>query len=205
MSSSFAQQLPLALKVSWEMNAGELLVGTATLLLATITAWLARRTSRQVMISEKGLDLTRESIEAFEKPFMIATPDVNHTLLGFKEVGPQHPGWRFVYRLWNLGKGPAIVENMSLVDSSGREYLTSNERMERPIAVDPPVFDGLSTLVDNSAPKANTELTLRILYRSASGRRYTTVSRVQVTGDLSCICTDFRREEHEFAEAPEIE
>lgn len=205
MSSSLAQQLPFALKVSWEMNAGELLVGTATLLLATITAWLARRTSRQVTISEKGLGLTRESIEAFEKPFMIATPDANYTMLGFKEVGPQHPGWRFVYRLWNLGKGPAIVENMSLVDNRGREYLTSSERMERPIAVDPPVFDGLSTLVDNSAPGTNTELTLRIRYRSASGRRYTTVSRVEVTDDLSCICTDFRREEHEFSEAPGIE
>jgi hypothetical protein len=179
-----------------EMTAGDLLVGLGTLLLATFTWNLARRTSKAVKISEVGLELSRESIEALDRPFVIATPDGNRSLLGFAEVGPEHPGWRFVYRLWNLGKGPAIVDAMSLVDAvSQREHLTQDELMERPVAMTPPVYDGLSRLEGNSPPATGSELTLRIWYRTASGTRYVSISRVKVTGNLSCICTDFRQEE----------
>jgi hypothetical protein len=191
------------LRISGDMTAGELLVGVGTLALAAFTAWLAARTSAEVKVSEEQIRLSREGIEALDRPFIIASPDEEHSLLGFAEVGPQHAGWRFVYRLWNIGKGPAIVENMSLVDASTqREYLTSNEKMERPVAMQPPVYDGLSQLVSNSPPGAGAELILRITYRSASGTRYVTSSRVQVTGNLSCICTDFQREEQVLGSPP---
>jgi hypothetical protein len=187
-------QLPL--EISGDMSAGELLVGIGTLLLALFTYRLARRTSDVAELTESGLALSRESIEALDRPFIIASPGEPHRLLGFSDkLGPEHPGWRFVFRLWNLGKGPAIVENMPLIDSvTEHNYLTVNETMERAVAMQPPVYDGLSTLVDNSPPGAGAELTLRITYRSASGARYVTISRVMVTEDLSCICADFVRE-----------
>lgn len=193
---TLAQLLPLCLEVTGEMTAGDLLVGVGTLLLAAFTFRLAQRTSREVTLTEEALALNRESIEALDRPFVIATPDGNHHLLGFKELGSEHPGWRFVFRLWNMGKGPAIVEHMSLVESfRHHEYLTGDESMERAVAMDPPVFDGLSRLVGNAPPGPNADLVLRIHYRSASGVGYVTTSKVHVTNDLSCICTDFRREE----------
>lgn len=60
--------------VTCEVSAGDLLVGGGTLLLAFFTAWLAFRTSRQVELTKEGLGLSRESIEALDRPFVIATP-----------------------------------------------------------------------------------------------------------------------------------
>jgi hypothetical protein len=176
------------------VSIGDLLVGTGTLLLAAFTALLARQTRDAVAVSERGLELSRASVEALDRPFVIASPDHEHRLLGFAEVGGDHEGWRFVYRLWNLGKGPAIVDDMSLVEATGgREFLTADESLERAVAMDPPVFDGLSRLERGAPPGAGAEMTLRIWYRSSAGARYVSISRLQVTGNLSCICTDFRQ------------
>lgn len=177
-----------------KINLGDLLVAIGTLLLAFFTYRLATRTSRVAALTERGLALSRESIEALDRPFIIASPDEQHQLLGFSnQLGPEHEGWRFVYRLWNLGKGPAIVEQMSLVDpDSSREYLDESEKMERSVAMNPPVHDGLTKL-RNGTPGAGANLLLKITYRSASGSRYATVSRLLVTDNLSCICTDFQR------------
>jgi len=83
-------------EVSSEMSAGDLLVvGAGTLLLAVFTAWLAFRTSRQVKLTKESLGLSRESIEALDRPFVIATPNGHHRVLGFLEPGPEHPGLRF--------------------------------------------------------------------------------------------------------------
>jgi hypothetical protein len=180
-------------EVSSEMSAGDLLVGAGTLLLAVFTAWLAFRTSQQVKLTRESLGLSRESIEALDRPFVIATPNEHHRVLGFLEPGPEHPGLRFAYRLWNIGKGPAIVTDVSLVDpSTGREYLTEAEKVQRAIAVAPAGRDELSPLV-RGAPGIGAKLKLRVNYQSASGMAYSTESNVAVVENLYCICQDFRR------------
>jgi hypothetical protein len=78
---------------------------------------------------------------------------------------------------------------------SQQELLTADELMERAVAMEPRVYDGLSQLEGNTPPAAGSELTLQIWYRASSGTRYVSISRVKVTGNLSCICTDFRQEE----------
>jgi hypothetical protein len=185
------------LEVSSEMSAGDLLVGVGTLLLAVFTAWLAFRTSRQVQLSRKSLTLNRESIEALDRPFVIATPNGHHNVMGFIEPGPDHPGMRFAYRLWNIGKGPAIVTNVRLTDDDARrEYLTPAEEVQRPVATAPAGRDELSVLADEPPDTAET-LHLRITYESANGRSYTTHSNVEIVENLFCICQDFRREPHD--------
>lgn len=175
------------------MTAGDLLVGAGTLLLACFTAWLAFRTSRQVKLTEQSLDLSRESIEALDRPFVIATPNEDHQVLGFIEPGPEHPGMRFAYRLWNIGKGPAIVTDVSLFDpSSEREYLTGAEKFQRASAAAPAGRDELSVLADGP-PGVGAKLRLRISYQSASGMSYSTESSVDVVENLYCTCRDFRR------------
>lgn len=53
--------------VSSDMTMGDLVVGAGTLALASFTAWLASRTSKEVKVSEEQVRLSRESIEAQEK------------------------------------------------------------------------------------------------------------------------------------------
>lgn len=62
----------LGIYVSGDVTLGELIVGIGTLALAGVTGWLARRTSEDVELSREGLKLTRESIEAADRPFLIA-------------------------------------------------------------------------------------------------------------------------------------
>jgi hypothetical protein len=177
-----------------EMSAGDLFVGVGTMLLAAVTAWLAARTSREVALTKEGLALNRESIEALDRPFIVATPNDIHGLVGFIEPGPEHPGFRFAYRLWNIGKGPAIVNDVSLIDlSTQHEYLTDVERIERAVAVAPSGRDELSSLADGAPPGVGAHLALRISYRSASGMSYMTHSSIEVVEGLRCICRDFRR------------
>lgn len=176
------------------MSAGDLLVGAGTLLLAVFTAWLAFRTSRQVKLTKESIGLSRESIEALDRPFVIATPNEHHRVLGFVEPGPEHPGVRFAYRLWNIGKGPAIVTDVSLSDpSTGREYLTEAEKVQRAVAVPPAGRDELSLLA-GGPPGVGAKLRLRVSYDSASGLNYRTESSIDVVEDLYCICRDFRRD-----------
>jgi|GEM_PF-3840195 len=179
----------ISLQVTDEMTAGELLVGIGTLALALFTAWLAKRTSREVQLNEISLALTRESIEALDRPFVIATPNENYAALAFLEPGPVHPGMRFAYRLWNIGKGPAIVEHVSLKEGTGRELLIDS--FERAISA-PGVRDELNSLKEG-IPGVGAQLSLQIHYRSAAGRTYTTVSRLLVVEDFNCICESFQR------------
>lgn len=181
-------------EVSSQMSAGDLLVGAGTLLLAAFTALLALRTSRQVKLTKESLRLSRESIEALDRPFVIATPNEDHRVLGFIEAGPEHPGVRFAYRLWNIGKGPAIVTDVSLFDpSTDREYLTEAEKVQRAIAVAPAGRDELSLLA-GGPPGVGAKLRLRVSYQSGAGLAYRTESSVDVFENLYCICQDFRRD-----------
>lgn len=89
--------LPFALSVKGEMTAGELIVGVGTGALAAFTAWLAARTSREVKLTERGLGLTRESIEALDRPFVVVTPNEHHQAVAFRDVETETgPRTRFV-------------------------------------------------------------------------------------------------------------
>jgi len=186
----------ISLRVTDQMTAGDLLVGIGTLALALFTAWLAQRTSREVRLNEANLALTRESIEALDRPFVIASPSNLYKTMAFREF-EEHPGMRFIYCLWNVGKGPAIVDQVALLDRRGVDHLAEMDSIQRAIAVDG-VRDEITPVSSDGLPGPGyptDELKLQISYRSASGRRYMTESMLMVTSDLLCTCRNFRRVE----------
>lgn len=63
---SLAGAMAFFLHVSPDMTAGDLVVGAGTLALAAFTAWLARRTSREVKVGEEQLILSRKALESQE-------------------------------------------------------------------------------------------------------------------------------------------
>jgi hypothetical protein len=151
--------------MSGDLTLGDLIVGLGTLALAGFTYLLARKTGqevgwtrRSVVASEENVRLTRQSVEAQDRPFVVATPPQEALPGREKALGtelreqrpmrfqrhesaqlapnwrgkqdtppdtPQH--WFFHVRLWNVGKGPAIVTDLSFKDS-GREVLSANDR-----------------------------------------------------------------------------
>jgi hypothetical protein len=58
----------LGISITGQMTAGELAVAVGTLLLAGFTVLMAHRTGREV-------ELTRESIEAIDRPFLVGSFD----------------------------------------------------------------------------------------------------------------------------------
>jgi hypothetical protein len=155
-----------------EITIGELLVGVGTLALACVTWWLAHRTSQQV-------ELTRESIEAIDRPFLVATTekfDLTPTFEGGSSE-PTGDEWVLYAKLENFGKGPAVFDGMSLRDPSGNELaaqswttdsiLKEGESLDVGIPISEPAHEG-------------TILKLRTYYRSASGVRYQTTHGLEV-------------------------
>lgn len=147
------------LHITQNMTAGEILVGTGTLALAGFTGWLARRTSAEVEISEEQMCLSRESIEALDRPFVIPK---RHS--GTSRI-PIGEGF-FVFRIENLGKGPALVEDIQLIGDSWHEYL-DDALGGRVFAISPGDGTNLRLPLTGDEPPEGTVLGLRIFYRSA--------------------------------------
>lgn len=182
------------IEITGEMTAGEAAVATGTLLLAVFTWRLARGTRREVALTEQGLALTRESIEAQDRPFAVATlvssgegprRSIARTrrALQLREPIPGHqdqPHWALMADCQNWGKGLAILEEASVRNAEGSELVTGsstpwprpllpNERMRLVL--------GLGGLSD---PSAGDPLELRLYYRAASGLRYMTYHQLEV-------------------------
>lgn len=163
--------------VTGEMSLGELLVAAGTLALAGFTWWLAQKTSQEVAKTEEGLQLTRESIEAQDMPFVIGSPDPSVSPSIRIRAFPDGLGFLSI-RLWNLGKGPAMVSELSLRTGDGD--------LLNPLEVQIPVATGevrdlthpIAGSVDDLPERWSGELL--ILYSHASGARYVTVSKVDV-------------------------
>jgi hypothetical protein len=148
------------------MTAGDLIVGVGTLALAAFTAWLAARTSAEVKISEEQISLSRENIEAQDRPFVIPTPRAPRGVL----INPA-----FIANLENLGKGAALIESIQIMSKGGHEYLDDPfDGRVRPLAAASKL--SISLPLKGSAPVEGTELTVSVHYRSPAGRRYSTRS-----------------------------
>jgi hypothetical protein len=121
-----------------------------TLALAGFTAWLARRTSAEVRISEKQIRLSRESIEALDRPFLMparypgeARASINQNLL------------LRLLLLENLERGPALLEGLKVI----------------------PVEDGINLRVAlREQPAEGERFAVHVFYRSPSARQYLTLS-----------------------------
>jgi hypothetical protein len=196
----------LGIDLTGHMSAGDLLVGLGTLALAGTTAWLAHRTSQEVGLTETSVFLTRESIEAIDRPFVVPTPHRDHAGRGIEfeegEFSYDDPDqvlrqWHFYLRLWNIGKGPAIVDSLELINGE-REFLSEAERL-----LEVPVGAGEASdqaaMAPHGPPEADATLMLRVCYRSGSGRRYSTTSTIRTlagpAGRIGCVATDFTRVE----------
>ena len=118
--------------------------------------------------------LSRESIEALDRPFIVPGRRTGRGVL----VGDGH----LTARLHNHGKGPALVEEVQLVDGSWTQYLKNPfENSVRAIA--PAGHLELHIALTKSPPSEGGELSFRAFYRSASGVRYVTVSEARVVAD----------------------
>ncbi len=206
----------LGITVDSEINLGDLIVGLGTGLLAGFTGWLAYQTrkavgytKRSVAASEQEIKLARQNIEAQDRPFVIPTrqmeriKDVNHTLIReepipIRFINPeQRDHWRFQVRLWNMGKGPAVVTGIFITERvpPRRQVLAELDgeiAIHAPHGVSDRHFD-LTTPTQLPEPSEDALWRLRIAYRDATGVEYETTSLLQVSDDLTCSCIDFRQ------------
>jgi hypothetical protein len=148
-----------------DMTVGDLIVGVGTAALASFTFLLASGTRRQIR-------LTRESIEAIDRPFVIVSRRRKHLA--------HLTGNVMEFAVSNLGKGPGIVEEVELLSSSGANVFPERMREVRSLAVSN-VADLTMELGD--VPIEGDELTLRVWYRSASGTCYRTDSLLRLAED----------------------
>jgi hypothetical protein len=152
-------------QVDWgeEVGAGDFFVGAGTLALAVGTVWLGRHAARQA-------DLAKQSIEDAERPFVIATPHDEHPEgLGFFQ--DDDGGLWFYYRLWNIGRGPALVIGVGLRElDDGRELMT----FSTPRALATNGAADMEAKIPKHTEPLPTRFTLRVLYQDGSRRAYLT-------------------------------
>jgi hypothetical protein len=190
--------------LSGDLTLGDLLVGVGTLGLAGFTYRLSFYTQRQVeasgreiATSREGLEVGREGIEAAERPYVIPTPMPGSSGIEFRSNG------ELVIRLWNLGRGPAIVSDV-LLELGGRDILSSlggfipvhaGGAADDALRVRGPVVDliGRGELGEQG--------TLRIFYNSASATSYMTRAAVRRV-DRSIVCRHFMRSEPDVDQRP---
>jgi len=182
---------PLGSFIGWDetLNAGDAIVAVGTLALAGVTFWLAWQTRREVGLTTSSIELTREGIEAQDMPYVIATP--NPRVPGPDAAWMPWSGsgnrWQLSLRLWNIGKGPAIVQDVQL--DLDHEYLL-------PMRGQVPIAAGQAadvTLQGNWQPPGGDQAgLLRIYYRHSSGRVYMTRERVRMRPE-GILAVDYER------------
>jgi hypothetical protein len=176
------------LDIDWksDLTAGDAVVGFGTLLLAVGTFSLAWITRRDVASTERELALTKQSVDALDMPYVIGVPNPK---LGGGIVLDE----KLRIRLWNIGKGPALVEAVSLSSIAEPFQLIAEPFLtaELPIQageVRDEEFDA------ESGVRAGIRV-LRITYRHSNGERYETCSEVEIDGGNQQVrCVTYRRE-----------
>jgi hypothetical protein len=154
------------------MTAGELVVGCGTLALAIFTAWLARRTSAEVEISEEQIRLSQEGIEALDRPFLVPAH-----YSGEPEIGIA--SGLLLLRVENLGKGPALFEEIRVRNPRSRDEL-GEQPAQRSIKVIP-IEDGVDLRVAlKEQLDEGSRFVVEAFYRSPSARKYMTLSDLRV-------------------------
>jgi hypothetical protein len=178
-------------------DASQIAVGVGTGALAWVTSKLAHRTKEEVDLSREGLSLTRESIEALDIPFLVASFDLEYPNLNLSPVfegdreEPVDAEWRIAMELENVGRGPAVLFGAI---ATSPDAATSSEGLWRvEMVLKPGEVQELSvsTTVD---PTPGQELLVLLYYRSASGIRYVTKHRIRVLKNGRTARIDIRRE-----------
>jgi hypothetical protein len=188
----------LELKWDGRVSAGDALVGAGTLLLAVTTAWLARRTRQDVERNREGLEIAARGLEMHDWPFLVATPD--RPTFAFSGVYDRdtgepngEPEWRCDLNVANHGRGPAIFDGVSLRDAGNQELVGTAWQVESIHLPGEEELLGVG-LGTNEPPEVDGGiLTLRLLYRSATGVRYVTSHRLQVASADRAIRLDFKQ------------
>jgi hypothetical protein len=179
----------LGLHVTGDLTAGDVLVGVGTLLLALL-AYLSVRVARASMVAQ-------------DAPLVIGAHVPAETEVAQKYAGlgfdPPRAGLlpdgyfpSFVMRLWNVGRGPAVVQDVRLDFGSGDAL----RPMPSHVIVDAGrAFDGVWTSLDVAEDQRDAELTgtLRIIYSHPNGDLLETVSRVDLRGRALFFRTILRR------------
>lgn len=178
-------------------DAAQLVVGVGTGALALVTWRLAGRTGEEVDVSRQGLELTRESIEALDLPFLVASFDLDYPNLGLSPVFegdsevPVDAEWTVGMKVENVGRGPAILFGaIAFSDDSGEEP-DDRWATELPIKAGEVIELSVRTTVE---PDPGRKLMLILRYRSASGASYVTRHRVRVQKGGRTSRLDIRRE-----------
>jgi hypothetical protein len=172
-------------EITSEMTAGELVVGIGTLALAAFTAWLAWRTSAEVTASEEQIRVSRESIEAQDRPFVVVQGNtaLRHRIQFIQSL--------LMFGINNVGKGAALVEETELLTGEGTNLF--NAPLEAVLVLAAGEERNLRMPAEKGIPNAGTSLILRVWYRSASGARYVTESQLEVIEKGSCKARGHRR------------
>lgn len=180
---------------------GDALVAGGTLALAAVTFWLTWQTRREVGMSIRSIELSREGIEAQDMPFVIAVanPDQSRNLdttvsylrlwWGFSPDGD----WLLQVRLWNLGRGPAIARDIRL-QAGGRDILDARTAEEGEIVIGPNQVHDLMLPVADGDPPLGDDLrgAMRIYYGHIGGTEYMTTS-LALVGDQGVRVSNFKR------------
>lgn len=187
------------LDFSWngEVGAGDALVGAGTLALAWFTWRLARQTKADVDASRDSIAVSREAIEAADMPFVIPTPVPTSSpfsirkdgpaTISFEQAGSTH--WLNL-RLWNLGKGPAIVRDI-LLDLEDAQVLYGL-RNAIPIATEQAHDLNVEMRYAFVATDYERRGTLTVIYSHASGTHHQTECSVVIAGRI-VTCESFNR------------
>lgn len=174
----------LGLHVTPDMTAGDLVVGVGTVLLALLT-YFAVRVARASVVAQDAPLLIGAHVHGatevanslgpanFKPPFAGLLPE------GFGFAGSDGPA--FVMRLWNVGRGPAVVRDVRL--RMGKKDVL--KPMPRHVIVDtdsPGIFDATWTSLDVPADQrdATHTGTLHIIYAHPNGSLFETVSEVEL-------------------------
>ena len=190
--------------LSGDLTLGDLLVGVGTLALAGFTYRLSVYTQRQVhesgreiTTSRESLQVARDSTEAADRPYVIPTPMPGTSNIEFRANG------ELTIRLWNLGRGPAIVSDVQLV-LGDHEVLASlpgfipvhaGGAADQALRVRGPVVDLMGR------DELGEQGTLRVFYNSASGTTYMTLSAVRRI-ETRIACRHFIRSEPDVDRRP---
>jgi hypothetical protein len=184
--------------VRLEITLGEALVAAGTLALAGFTWRLARQTRSEVGLSRETIELTQQSIEAQDMPFVIAHANPGRLQYLDKTKNRLWMWWQLdedLYslqvRLWNIGKGPAIARDVRLVLSDDDVLFARPGRIGE-IVIEPGQGHDF-TLPVNGFPPAGEQLgVMRVYYAHSSGTEYMTVSHAKI-GEGGVHCSNFER------------
>lgn len=182
----------LGLHLSGQLTAGDLLVGVGTVLLAVFAYRSVRVASASVEAQDAplviGANVPQSSPvasqcpgQSFDPPFAGALPDGGQLA--------------FVMQLWNVGRGPAVVQDVRLVI----EHAEVLRPFPSHVIVHPGgVHDGVWTAFDVPEDKHAADLTgtLRIIYAHPNGKLLETVSRVDLHQRGLYVRTIRRRKVH---------